>query len=352
MAERAADGIELGYNSAVAAIPDTRTYNYAVSKMLKVFPVELKIKYADIFCIYRLGSVLKEFSADICIVGKTELLSIAIAARNLFSQKTAIILYQQMQSGIKKKDLVHNWIYRNLDGAIVLTQKMKNELSETTLFQAAKTSVVPYGIDLKRYKRENHNRVELRKKYELIENAFIFGSAARIEPEKGQHIALKAFAEAGIENSLLAFAGNVDDKDYYDSLLQNARELGIGDKVRFLGFVSNTAELMNLFDVFVLPSMSETFGIVLVEAMASSTPVAATDSGGVPEIIEDGKTGFLFTQKDWKKLSEIMLKYYSEPTVSAEIANNAFKRAELKYNYNIQRDKFFDFCNHIIGQRK
>lgn len=344
---RSVDAENLGYESAVVALPNSRTEEFAGKHQQKVFNLNVRFKYADFIAARSFGKILRKFNADICVIGKTELLSIAIAGRNSYSPKTALALYQQMQSGIRKIDWFHNRIYRNLDGAIVLTNLMKRQLTETTIFPESKIAVVPYGLNLEKYRKENYDKAELRRKFDLPSDKFIFGCAARIEPEKGQESAIRAFADAKLENAILVFAGLYDNMEYYRHLLKLSEELGVSDKVKYLGFVNDMPALMNAFDAFLLPSMSETFGIVIVEAQAASLPVAATDGGGVPEIIVNGETGFTFKQKDWQKLSSIMREIYSNPEKLLEMGKKARTSAENKYDYNIQRDKFFDFCNKM-----
>ncbi|MFN3780845.1 MAG: glycosyltransferase family 4 protein, partial [Candidatus Kapaibacteriota bacterium] len=277
----------------------------------------------------------------------TNLLPIAVFTKQLNKNYPKIIFYQQMQSGIKKKDIYHNWIYRNLDGAIVLTDIMKQMLTETTKINPEKVFVVPYGVDWEKFQQEKINRIQNRRIYNISLDAFVVGCIGRIEPLKGQDTLIEAFAMAQIENSLLVLVGNIDDKRYFKKLDILVRRLGIEDRIKFISFDFDISKIMSTFDVFVMPSLSETFGLVLIEAMASSLPVIATRSGGVPEIIDDGKNGLLFEPKQATQLCRHLRDLYKKTEYASALGFQALEKVKIKFDYSKNVYKFFEICKLI-----
>jgi glycosyltransferase involved in cell wall biosynthesis len=87
-------------------------------------------------------------------------------------------------------------------------------------------------------------------------------------------------------------------------LRQQADRLGLNGHVRFLGWRDDLREIMPLFDVFVLPSLNEGMGRVLVEAMAAGRPIVASRVGGIPDLVRHGETGLLVTPRDEVSLAE------------------------------------------------
>lgn len=350
---RAKDAHSLGHNSFVVVSPNTRSEQHAYEldldmELLTRSPI---LKYLDVIGAIRLAKIFNRRMPHICIVPKSELLNLAILGRKFSKIKPVIIFYQQMQSGIRKKDPYHNWIYHQLDGAIVLTNAMKQMLLQTTNFQENRTFVVPYGVEFEAYEPFNNQRGALRQRFNLPEGKFIVGCIGRIEPHKGQETLLRAFIEAKIPDSLLLFAGSVDDEAYFAKLQKIAEESKVSDNVRYLEFTKDIPELMNTLDVFVMPSNSETFGLVAIEAMASALPVIATNAGGVPEIIDNGIDGLLFEPKNSTTLAELLLRVYQDTDFSKLLGFKALEKVKIKFDYKKNVNTFFEVCQLIYEQR-
>ena len=153
--------------------------------------------------------------------------------------------------------------------------------------------VVPNGIDLKNF----HNAKPLpRADFGFADEDMLFVYAGRIAPEKNLELLFRAFA--GVTHvfpdaHLLIVGGG--QKDYMDEAAQLPGELGIQKRVRFVGMVpyEKLPSYLAMCDVFVTPSVSETFGMSTVEAMGTGLPAIGIHSPGASDIIEHGKTGYL-----------------------------------------------------------
>jgi glycosyltransferase involved in cell wall biosynthesis len=130
----------------------------------------------------------------------------------------------------------------------------------------------------------------------------VVGVFGRLTAWKGQHVALDALPMTPGVQAL--FVGEpFGDEDYASDLRRRAEELGVKDRVHFLGFRDDVPRLMRLVDVVLHTSVApEPFGRVIVEGMLAGKPVIAADGGGVPEIVEDGVTGVLVRPGDSRQL--------------------------------------------------
>jgi glycosyltransferase involved in cell wall biosynthesis len=347
MAKRAKDIINKGGNSLLITLENSRLDKYANELGISTVYAKPKRKYFDLDLAKIIAYNSKKNNCNKCIVGTTALLSTAVLANKLYGAGLDIFLYQQMQSDIKKKDIVHNFIYRTIKGAITLTEKMRGELLKNTIIKSHKVKAIPYGIEIEKFNPNNHIKSECRAMFGLPTHKFIFGYIARIEDQKDQKTAIKAFGKANLDNALLCLAGTPATKEYLAELQQLITEHSLEDSVEILDFTPHVDKLMNAFDVFVMSSQSETFGLVNAEALASGLPVLATDSGGVPEIIKHNENGLLFTQKDYETLSQYMSLICRNEELIRKFSQSGLAYAKQHYDYETQTSKFLEFCESI-----
>ena len=141
--------------------------------------------------------------------------------------------------------------------------------------------VVLNGIESMREDREKF-RHRLRKELSLADGTLLIGGAGHLFPRKGFDYLLRAFAKADLGDAQVAIAG---DGAHLRELEALAEELGIAERVHFLGHRDNGPEIMAALDLFVLSSHNEGMANVMLEAMAGGTPVIASDISGVPQAI-------------------------------------------------------------------
>ena len=95
-----------------------------------------------------------------------------------------------------------------------------------------------------------------------------------------------------------------------------------------MGNLKSTKEVLNISDLFILPSSSESFGLAALEALACGVPVIATNNGGIPELVENGKSGFLSDVGNVEEMSKNALHILSDKSTHQKFISNAVKRAK------------------------
>jgi glycosyltransferase involved in cell wall biosynthesis len=175
---------------------------------------------------------------------------------------------------------------------IVISQAVKSRFSY--LRSAEKLRVIHNGVDLQVYARADGTALRRRLGYD---DYALVGMVAQLIPWKRHTDFIRAMAAVAARHPQARFLVVGSDPEpggqYECRLKVLVDELGLADRVVFMGFHEDMAEIMALLDVVVLTSENEPFGRVLIEAMAASRPVVATQGGGVPEIVQDKKTGLL-----------------------------------------------------------
>lgn len=172
-----------------------------------------------------------------------------------------------------------------------VSEHTARNLMEYERIPRRKVVVIPNGIDGSLYQRPV-DRERKRRELGVAGRGPVLGIAARLTEEKGLPFLLRALAllKAELPGATLLIAG---EGALQPELERVAAELGVRDDVRFLGLRADVPELLQVFDLFVLSSVSEGLPMALLEAMAAGCPVVATDVGGVGTAIRDGVNGAL-----------------------------------------------------------
>jgi glycosyltransferase involved in cell wall biosynthesis len=162
----------------------------------------------------------------------------------------------------------------------------------------------------------------------------IVGSAGRLLPLKGLVYLLRAIASLRVEfpNLVLEIAGSGPERA---TLEREAQTLGLSDGVRFLGWVEELAPVLARWEVFVLPSLEEGFPMAALEAMAAGLPVVASAVGGVPELVEDGRTGYLVPPRDPAALADRLRVLLLDPV--QQRAFGAAGQARVRDHFSAER---------------
>jgi glycosyltransferase involved in cell wall biosynthesis len=292
-----------------------------------------KLKYGDLLASGRLAHILRAHRIEIAVLMQSKDISV-VAAAKLAYPPVKIVFYQQMQSRVNKRDVLHTWMYSKLSLWISLTKRMKQEVLEHTRVPEQLIRVVPLGRDTRLFDPRMYNQSEARKRHGLPLGKPIVGMLGRLDPQKGQEAFLRSLPRVleRQHDACFVIAGDETrgEEGYKKYLVGLSHELGVRDHVRFLPFTERVPEFLAAIDLFILPSYGETFGLVLIEAMAMEKPVVATSAGGVPEIIEDGHDGLLVPPRDEKALAEaivLLLKNSSlRRSLSKRARSNAVKR--------------------------
>ncbi|MCX7825620.1 MAG: glycosyltransferase, partial [Verrucomicrobiae bacterium] len=195
---------------------------------------------------------------------------------------------------------------------------------------AREVVVVPNGVDTARF--QPGDRAALRRQLALDANEKLIVCAARLSPEKCHDVLLRSVAElrrrAMPVRLLLIGAGPSANR-----LRRMARQLGLGERVRFLGHQPQAAlaQYLAASDVFVLASLAEGLPVSILEAMACGTAVIASDVDGTPDIITDGENGFLVPPRDVAALTARLEQVLSDDALRTRLADAGLRRIRERF---------------------
>lgn len=244
---------------------------------------------------------------------------------------------------LEGKNWVKKLVYKDAKFCIAASSAIKNYFQE---IGCKKVEVIPNGIDLKKFENLKHPphdkftiitvaRLEKVKGINyLIEAVNILSSKFQVPPKESLWLPTEQ------ASSKLLIIGDGSERKNLENLVE---KLNLKEKVKFLGEIPNEKipEYLVAGDCFVLPSVKEGFGIVILEAMACQIPVVGTNVGGISDIIEDGKTGILVEPKKPEQIASALFKIYSEPKFRETLVDSAV--AELtRYDWDKIAEKVYE----------
>ena len=176
----------------------------------------------------------------------------------------------------------------------------------------------------------------LKSKYGVPEGKIIIGYVGTLCHRKGLDILVRACAalsERGLQDKVhIVFCGNFDNDVEKQWLYDVIAEEKMADNITFIGF-TDPYPIYKMFDIFVLPSRLEGFGLVVVEAMLSGNCCVRSNTEGAEEQIKDGATGFIFESGDYKQLSDILYTLVVDEETRIRIASAGREYAKENFTY-------------------
>ncbi len=222
------------------------------------------------------------------------------------------------------------WRVRTMLASGVLAQN--SEMLET-FFNGnrvrRKTRLVPCSVDADRF---TPGELAEPTRNGAADGPLLIGCVANILPIKGQRTLIEALAL--VPRAKLLLAGPLLDPDYYAILKARIEQLGLADRVSFLGPVTDVATFLHSLDVFVLPTEhpGEGTGVALLEAMASGKACISTRAGGPIDIIVDGECGLLVPPGDARTLADALNRLLADQALRAEFGALARRRIEERFD--------------------
>ena len=208
------------------------------------------------------------------------------------------------------------------------------------------------GIDLSHF-NPGIDGNKVRSTFKIGKDSRLIGTIGHFAPLKGYEELMVAMAEVirGGFNIKLALVGDAiysNSNEYKQKLLSLIDSTGLRDRIIFTGYRENIPELLASFDIFVLPSRSEGFGRVNLEAMAMGRPVISTFVGGIPEVVLDGVTGILVTPGDSKALAHAIMRLLNDSQLGETMGNAGRRRVEEHFTLQAHVQRIEEIYGEVL----
>lgn len=333
--ELALNLISRGFFVILACRPKSKLHENAISLNIPYEIVEMRNEI-DLWAVFQLLKIVSRKKIDIIHSNATRDHVLSSIAVNYCPKINLIKTEHSFISG-KLSHLALS-AYKNTDFVVCVSNALRESILKHKI-ATEKLKVIYNGIEPEKFASIGHLADKTGKNVGMIghlldmKGQIYFLRAAKILLEK----------EKGIE---FYIAGTGPD---LDMLKEESRILGIEEKVHFKGYVADIPSFMSKIDVLVVPSIEETFGLVILEAFASRVPVVAFDTGGISEIISDKKNGLLIGARDIYALSEKIGQVLHDDLLKNSLTENAFTDFMGKFTLNRMIDDYVSLYNKCRG---
>ncbi|ESU34217.1 glycosyl transferase family 1 [Bacillus sp. 17376] len=276
--------------------------------------------------VFALKKIIKEFKPDILHAHYVSSYGFVGALANFHPYYVSVWgrdIFQFPQMGKMNESIVKY----TLDKADVICSTSHIMAKETNKYTSKNVFVTPFGVNIDKFQPNGSLKED---------GVLTIGTVKALSDKYGIADLIQAFAliNQKYQESNLLIVGDGPQKKEYEELTER---LGIGHATTFTGRVPNdkVPDYINKMSIFAVPSTedSESFGVAAVEAMACGVPPVVSNVGGLPEVVIEGKTGFVVPKENPEKLSEAMLKLIEDQEMRQRMATNGVVHVKQHYNW-------------------
>ncbi|MDD4998213.1 MAG: glycosyltransferase family 4 protein [Syntrophales bacterium] len=243
---------------------------------------------------------------------------------------------------------LERWSARITTNLVMLTEREKADHLRLRIAPDEKFAVIHSGIDLSRFRPDPARKAEIRSALEIPSESIVVATVGRLTAVKGQDTLIRAIAEC-LRQGEKVFLLILGEGELRSDLEALSAELGISEAVRFLGWRSDVASVIDACDIFCLPSLNEGMGKAIVEAMAMGKPVIASDVGGIPDLVIPGENGILVPPGDSNALAKAILNLRDHPEMSVKMGKQGRGKA-LRYGVESMLNKIDGLYSGLLAK--
>ncbi len=235
------------------------------------------------------------------------------------------------------------------NAVVAISPAVQKHLEDDFMVGGDRISLIPSGIDIRMYPPvDSMIKYQMRRKYGLGEEPVV-GIIARLSEVKGQDILIEAMKTVleQFPNAKLIIAGEGKTEPLLREMVKRSN---LERNVLFYPITNKTVEILSALDIFVMPSRQEGLGLSIMEAQATGVPVIASRVGGIPSLVEDGKTGFLVEPENPAALAQTIIMALRDRHRLTQISRIGREFARENYSWDRMVEKTLTLYKSVIPE--
>jgi len=343
-----------GHRLWFACIPGSRLEQETARLGIEALPLRVT-GYVHPLLLLRLARFIANRHVDILHCQLSKDIATVVPAMRLSGRHVPVLLSRRMGSYIGKKDFLHRLTYRHVDRVLAISSVIHRNVLDTTPVTPDRVMTLHHAVDTQRFSLRNTDRRATRLGLGLDEATLAVGFVGRFSPGKGHEEFLHAAQAIARTHAHVRFVivgeASRGEEGYARAIRRLCSELGIDGVVRFAGFRTDIPDVMAAFDIFAFPSHAESFGAVLIEAMALERPVVSTNCDGVVDIMVDGVTGLTVAPRDAEGLARALTRLIDDPSLRTAMGRAGRQRVMELFDQRKQIDRLEEVYREVIESR-
>ncbi len=332
-----------------------RRHGDVLRKLWRWMPRPLRMAHGELRQARAGGRLLRQAGdGDIVHLNTVSSLSSVLAAKMFTTSAVVATIHVLPGQATLGRDLMEALIEQAWaampDHLIAVSRSTKKAWVRRYRVNPAKITVIHNGIDVRRF-RPGRPAADVRRELGIPAECRVLGVTGRLHPVKGHTYLLQALPDVVRQHPDVRLV-LIGDGNLRAVLEEEVARLCLQEVVHFAGHRSDVADITNVYDIAVLPSLQECMPFAALEAMALGKPVVASRCGGIPELVQDGSTGLMVERRKPGMLAGAILKLLENPSLVRAMGDAGQQRVRAEFSVSEMLEKTFALYDVLASRRR
>jgi len=342
-----------GHTVLLACPPDSRLAGEAHRSGIETSTADIR-GYVHPLLVLRLARMLRRRNIDLIHCQLSKDIATMVPSMRLSGSRLPVLLSKRVGSSLNKKDLFHQLTYSQVSRVLAISGVIHRNILDTTPVSPDRVLTLHDAVDTARFSPARVDRRTVRRAFGIGDDEVLVGFVGRFSPGKGHEELIEAVDilrhDRGRFRVLIVGEASYGEEGYERKIRQMTASRGLDRVVTFAGFRDDMPDVMASFDLLAFPSHAESFGVVLIEAMAMERPVVATNCDGVLDIVVDGITGIFVHPRDAGELAAGIRTLLNDPVLRERMGKAGRRRVLEMFDQQTQIDRLEEIYRSALAE--